>query len=103
MTIEQVLQLAQTVGVPSVVAIAAVWGLLRLHGLYAAVQEKRIEDARAYGQQLLAAVTDLKVQASTLATALDNVSDAVREQRMQAEAILADRGIHPRPRGGVGR
>jgi cytosine/uracil/thiamine/allantoin permease len=100
MSIEQALQLAQTVGVPSVVAICAVWALLKMHGLYAAVQEKRIEDARAYSQQLLAALTELKAQSTTVATAMDNVADAVREQRLQAEALLADRGIHPRPRLG---
>jgi beta-lactamase class A len=99
-SIEDALRWAQVLGVPSVVAIVAVYALSRLHAQYAAVQEKRIEDARAYGQQLLAAVTDLKAQAGTVATAMDNVADAVREQRIQAEAILADRGINPRPRVG---
>ncbi len=100
MTIEQGLQLAQVLGVPSVVAIAAVYALMRLHAQYAAVQEKRIEDARAASQQLLAVIGDLKSQGVTTADALHNVADAVRQQRLQTEALLADRGIHPRPKLG---
>jgi hypothetical protein len=100
MTIEQVLQVVQVLGVPSVVAIAAVYGLSKLHTQYAAVQDKRIEDARATAQQLLAALTEVKAQAAVVAGAMDNMADAMREQRLHVESLVADRGMHQRPKLG---
>ncbi len=98
MTLEQILELVKVIGVPGVVAVVAVYALRILHTQLTTVQEKRIDDARAATAQLLALVESENKQRELLIRALDNVADAVREQRMQLESMWSEHGIQPRPR-----
>jgi hypothetical protein len=61
------------------------------------LQEKRIADAQSYTTKLLELVESQHTENRQLVDALNGCSEALGEQRMLVESVLADRGINPRP------
>lgn len=104
MTPELLMTILQTTGPAGVVLIAALFALRHLHNQLTEVHEKRIADAQLATRELLKIVDATHVGQASLARAIDNIADAVREQRLLVESTLAERGVHRLPtRGGGGR
>lgn len=98
MSAETLLQLVQTLGAPSAILIGALLALRHLHGQLTEVQEKRIADAQLATTKLLEVVHATHEHQATLAKAIDNNADAVRESRILVEHVIADRSIGTLPR-----
>jgi hypothetical protein len=96
-TPELALQILQTVGPAGLVLVASLFALRHVHEKLLEAQEKRIADAQLAAREFLKAIELGHDDKAQLARAIDNIADAVREQRLLVESVIAERGVHRLP------